>query len=516
MVTFNNADEFMSTMSEAGGTAFRFTDIDGIGPSTRDKITSIPGVDAPRDVADYTADDLAEEAGISKSRAQKAIRGGGGNPSYDETRSSGSVSAGNLVNQMEDSRQQSTTIVQERKSLFEQLVETGEEIPDRRERRRNPDANPFSDRDPDEIRQVGQTADIFSDATADPVDPTAEKADLGFDEDDREKASQVRIAAIEALEEKEGLEYDEATSEVRGSPSNPPAFDPVQSALPTTGSQMRTFGDFRVESEEYEEAQEEYQQQSPEARQVDSRRRAPITTNEDRYAQNPGKLDFPGVDTPSSDPNALPKDYKRGGDFETTEVDEETEVATGREPEWQRDIGGESVTSFDIAEEVPEGQVPGVAPGDFEMGAGESMVSMNVGGPTFNRKEERVVETDRLDQEQAPPEEALQRQSQDDSTLFQFPEWTLSRGQTYLNEKVYGEEREDLRPLREKVRRTNPGQPVQMDKGEYNTFQRIVREGAEEEIERADEMEANIFGDTDKQAEIAEEAIQGIINNPPR
>lgn len=84
------------------------------------------------------------------------------------------------------------------------------------------------------------------------------------------------------------------------------------------GGGMRTIGEFEVEEDEYEEAQEEFAQQSPEAKQVDRRRRAPITTNEDVYAQAPGRYDFPGVDTPSSDPQVKQKDSKTVDAEDTT------------------------------------------------------------------------------------------------------------------------------------------------------------------------------------------------------
>jgi len=332
---FNDADDFMTTMAEGGNKAYRFEDIDGIGPKTAQKITSIRGVDAPTDVADYTAEDLADEANISQKRARKAIKGGGGNPSFDErNKSSGSISAGGLADQLDNAKAQAASIVQEEESVFDQLVETGEELPDQRERERNPETNPFTDQDPEQVRQVGQVADIFSTATADPIDPTVDKPDTGFDEEDRNKATQVRLAAIQALEQ-EGYDYDEASSETRGSPSNAPPVSEIGGMLPV-GMSMRTIGDFEVEDDEYEEAQEEFAQQSPEARRVDNRRRAPITTNEDVYAQAPGRYDYPGVDTPTQDPKALPKDYK-AGDPRTTEVNEESEVAQGR-PQPQSEV----------------------------------------------------------------------------------------------------------------------------------------------------------------------------------
>lgn len=315
MVTFNDADEFFETVAEGGGTAYRFKDIEGVGPKTAAKLKSVPGVNAPQDVADYTAEDLAEESGISKSRAAKVIQGGGGNPSRDNQTRSGSVSAGNLASQMEESQQQATGLVQERKDVFKQLVETGEKVPDRRERRRNPQKIPFYEEDVESVRQVGQAADIFSEATSDPLDPTEEKPDLGFDEEDREKAAQVRLAAQRVLEERQGIDFDEASSKTRGSASDPPELDSVDSAF---GSSMLTVGEFEVSSSAQEEAREAYSERSPESRQVDSRRRAPVTTDVDRYESRPGELDFPGIDTPSESPQVKTKD--RG----TVDADETT------------------------------------------------------------------------------------------------------------------------------------------------------------------------------------------------
>jgi len=405
----------------ATGSYARFTDIDGIGPATAKKIKNADyGIQSPKDIADYKDEDLAELAGISKSRARSAIKGGGGNPDIDQHNTGGTVSAGNLADSMENARNQAVSLVEQENDVFSQLVETGEDIPDRRERRRG--ENPLSERGTDELRDIGQAADIFSTATGDPIDPTAEKPDLGFDEDDREKASQVRMAAIEALEEKEGLEYDEATSETRGSPSNAPQFGRVQSALPMMGPQMRTIGDYRVSEDEYEEAQEEFAQQSPNAQRVDARRRAPITTNEDVYARAPGRFDFPGVDTPGTDPKALPKDYKRGRDFETTDVDKETEVATGNSrgyedanPEWA--AGGSMEDAF-MAEMVGR-DVP-ASPEEVLQGVGAVGESALGGFDPMEGRERRPQ--DEIDTSggigdstadknlQKPPEQALRKQ----------------------------------------------------------------------------------------------------------
>ena len=79
------------------GSYARFEDIEGIGPATANRIKNVDyGISAPSDVADYSAEELADEAGISVTRARKAIRGGGGEPGYSNRSTSGSVSAAGI------------------------------------------------------------------------------------------------------------------------------------------------------------------------------------------------------------------------------------------------------------------------------------------------------------------------------------------------------------------------------------------------------------------------------------
>jgi len=67
-------------------------------------------------------------------------------------------------------------------------------------------------------------------------------------------------------------------------------------------------GDFTVDRRGQKRAQEKQQERSMEARQVDNRRRAPITTDYDRWSSNPSGLDFPGVDTPTKTPDKRESD----------------------------------------------------------------------------------------------------------------------------------------------------------------------------------------------------------------
>jgi hypothetical protein len=272
MVGFGNADEFFETAAQ-GNQAYRFQDIDGIGPATENKITSVRGIDRPEDVKDMSADELSDKAGISYSRAEKAIKGAGGNPNISKvSNNTGSVSAAGI---------------QTRQGEF--MVEIGD----------------------------------------------------------------------------------------------------LDKARARNGRPTRTSDAVRA----------------------DERQRAPITTDLEKWKNNKSEFDFPGVDTPTQKPKVLPKDYKKGEKPQTREFEEEQTESSG--PDLMREIGGENVYSEDVASQGPEGAIPGLAPNDFTMSAGESQIADGPGGPAVNYGLERVRETDRPEEEQAPPERALRAQQRD-------------------------------------------------------------------------------------------------------
>jgi len=81
---------------KATGSAPTFRAIDGVGDKTAEAVKGVIGIDSPADAADKTADELADDAGISESRARKVIRGGGGNPDRKPRSTTGSVSAAGI------------------------------------------------------------------------------------------------------------------------------------------------------------------------------------------------------------------------------------------------------------------------------------------------------------------------------------------------------------------------------------------------------------------------------------
>jgi len=236
MVTFNGADEFFETAAE-GGNAFRLTDIDGIGPATKDKIMAVREINNTQDVQDMSADELADKANISRSRASKAISGLGGNPSVSKrNKSTGTVSAAGMKTAQGDFM-------------------------------------------------------------------------VGFSEMDKARAK------------------NDARS------------------------------------------------RSKEAVRTDDRKRAPVTTDFDKWKNNKSRFDFPGVDTPRQEPNLLPKDVKQDEKPETTDFEARDERIKERKemsyPRKEKDgrvlqLEGNRIPAWQVNKNAPSGTIPGVAPSDFE------------------------------------------------------------------------------------------------------------------------------------------------------
>jgi hypothetical protein len=215
------------------GSAPTFQSIDGVGPKTAEKVkgTIVEGegrIQAPQDVSDLTDDTLADKAGISKTRARKVIKGAGGNPDREPRSTTGSVEAGNIAEGLDSASQDAARTVEQRRDVFEGVVEVGEDLPDMRERRRG-NFGPLEEEDPERVRELGRAAETFQQATRDPIDPTKERQTLGFDPDEsREKAAEVSLAASRFLEQEQGLDFDEARSAVE---SGQPDLDTADSAV---------------------------------------------------------------------------------------------------------------------------------------------------------------------------------------------------------------------------------------------------------------------------------------------
>jgi len=87
-------------------------------------------------------------------------------------------------------------------------------------------------------------------------------------------------------------------------------------------SERKGVGDFVVNRSQQKEAFEQHQDRSARAKDVDNQRRATLTTNFELWSENPGRYDYPGIDTPSRKPRVQeddkpfvePEDFRRETD----------------------------------------------------------------------------------------------------------------------------------------------------------------------------------------------------------
>lgn len=152
---------------------------------------------------------------------------------------------------------------------------------------------------------------------------------------------------------------------------------------------------------------------SEEAQASDAAKRAPVTTDASRYASQPGELDYPGVDTPSTDPNVLPKDLRQKQRPATTDPPERPTPRRDNDVSNPANDGillqeeAEAGLGLDVGSELENPASVPVTPGSERR---DSMVADGMGGVRFNANVGGYRETDRADEEIAPPESALAEQ----------------------------------------------------------------------------------------------------------
>jgi len=139
----------------------------------------------------------------------------------------------------------------------------------------------------------------------------------------------VKNATVQDLMRVPGIGEKTATDMIRSA-----GGDPRGNARSSTGSVsaagiMMPVGDFKVEAGDQDraEARDTRHERSDHARRMDQHNRAPVTTDVDEWRNNKDRLDFPGVDTPTDQPDLKRKDRPF--------VDYEDDLTSDGQDEWE-------------------------------------------------------------------------------------------------------------------------------------------------------------------------------------
>jgi len=189
-------------------------------------------------------------------------------------------------------------------------------------------------------------------------------------------------------------------------------------------------GEFLVPESTVDRAEDEFAEQSRRSQHVDRQNRAPVTTDFSKWEENTDRWDFPSVDTPTENPNTLPKDLMVDEKPRTTDADT-PDGRTVVDPLSSEERGKEEFKAQATAEDVS------LTRGEAFRGVGLGSPSAP-GGQAYNALEGTSLETDRPDQEQKPPEQALERQ-QGESDLFKTAPGTLPGGYEQTEVERFGD-----------------------------------------------------------------------------
>jgi hypothetical protein len=120
------------------------------------------------------------------------------------------------------------------------------------------------------------------------------------------------------LAEKAGISESRARKVIKGAGGNPDRKPrSTTGSVSAAGIRVPT-GEFKTEISDKDKAEAKVSTslnrgigRSQEAAAADKGKRAPVTTDYERWKKNKGELDFPGADTPTDDPQVLPKDLQQ-------------------------------------------------------------------------------------------------------------------------------------------------------------------------------------------------------------
>lgn len=121
----------------------------------------------------------------------------------------------------------------------------------------------------------------------------------------------IRNATVAELQRVPGIGEQRAESIIRDAGGNPRQNARSTGSVSAAGVRVPV-GDFRVELGDQDRAAARNEgrgiNRTAEAVAADKGHRAPITTDFDEWQANKSRLDFPGVDTPTDDPEVMEKD----------------------------------------------------------------------------------------------------------------------------------------------------------------------------------------------------------------
>lgn len=101
---------------------------------------------------------------------------------------------------------------------------------------------------------------------------------------------------------------------------------------------------------------------------------------------------------------------------------------------------------------------------------------------------------------------------------YNFPDVTLGELRTELNRRVEVEGNHELDGLRNRVARATQGvdggRGLSLTNAEHARVTTILSDNRDDAEDRAERMDANIFGNTDEQAERSRSALRGVYSDP--
>jgi len=135
----------------------------------------------------------------------------------------------------------------------------------------------------------------------------------------------------DTLAEKAGISKTRARKVIKGAGGNPDREPRRRSTGSVSAAGIKLpQGEFVTEVSDQDKAEAKFSTsrnrgigRSQNAAIADKNKRAPVTTDFERWKSNKGELDFPGVDTPTDSPDVRPKDLKQEQRPNTTEPTED-------------------------------------------------------------------------------------------------------------------------------------------------------------------------------------------------